>query len=504
VNGPVDSQRRLLNYETSRRRFLAGVAATGVGTALATMWRLPELGSGTAQAATQPAGRAQISGAATSGATQQQSADLSTQIAHLLRRTGFAATPQQIAQYSALGIEGAVDAIMTWDTSKDPGLDYANSAGLDLSKLADAQRWWLLRMMYTDRPFQEKMTLFWHGVLTSAVYKVGTRYLNTMIAQNEFLRANALGKMETLLKGISRDPAMMVWLDLQTSTKAHPNENFARELMELFSLGIGNYTETDVRESARAFTGYSLDKDRNFYFNAKNHDGGQKTFLGQTGNFNGDDIIDIIQQQRAAAEFICTKLWKFFASPNPDPQTIGALADTYQSSGHSIRAVMRQLLTMPQFYSDDAMNSLIKSPVEFVVGTVQMLGLRTNAANYPAYLQQMGQELFNPPNVAGWPGGPAWLSSSSFFGRMNFLNYVIYSKDNGLDPVNLLGSYAGANPATVLDQAASLLGKPLGDTSRRAIMQFLGDSSNGSPTVTDKNVRSMLYLVLASPENMLV
>jgi uncharacterized protein (DUF1800 family) len=443
-------------------------------------------------------------GSAAAGSTRQQSADLTAQIAHLLRRTGFSATPQQVAYYSSLGIEGAVDALMSWDNTTDPGLDYANKAGLDLTKVADAQRWWLLRMIYTTRPLQEKLTLFWHGILTSAVYKIETRWLNTMLAQNEFLRANALGTTDTLLKGISRDPAMMVWLDLQTSTKAHPNENFARELQELFSLGIGNYTETDVREAARALTGYQLDKDRHFVYNAKNHDDTSKTFLGQTGNYSGDDIINIITQQRAHAVYMATRLWKFFASPTPDDATIGALADTFQSSNHSIKATLRQLLTMPRFYADDVVDALIKSPTEFVVGTAQGLGLTTTAANYPAYMQQMTQELFNPPNVAGWPGGEDWLGSGSFFARMNFLTYVIYGKDTPPDASSLLGGYNGVDPASVVSTAVTtLIGKPLGDTTVQAITQFLSDSNKGTAAVTDGNVKSLLYLVLGSPENML-
>jgi uncharacterized protein (DUF1800 family) len=516
VDAEVETRRRLHRYQASRRTFLAGAAATGVGAAVAAMWNPLRLGGSGAQptsASTHAGGAlpetlgaaALAPGGAAVVATRQQATDISAQIAHLLRRTGFSATPQQVAYYSKLGIAGAVDALLTWDSSKDPGLDYANAAGLDLTKVADAQRWWLLRMMYTNRPLQEKLTLFWHGILTSAVYKVETRWLNTMLTQNEFLRANALGTTETLLKGISRDPAMMVWLDLQTSTKAHPNENFARELQELFSLGIGNYSEDDVREAARAFTGYALDKDRHFVYNAKNFDNGSKTYLDQSGAFSGDDIINIIGQQRAHATYIATRLWKFFASPTPDDATIGALADTFQSSNHGIKAVLRQMLTMPQFYGDDVVNAIIKSPVDFVVGTVQSLGLATNAANYPAFMQQMNQELFNPPNVAGWPGGQDWLASGSFFARMNFLTYVVYNKDLPPDAGSLLGGYNGADPNSVLSTAGqALLGKPLSSSTQQAIMQFLSDSNKGTAAVTDGNVKSMLYLVLGSPESMLI
>ncbi|HZQ37171.1 MAG TPA: DUF1800 domain-containing protein, partial [Dehalococcoidia bacterium] len=376
--------RRAPGGGATRRAFLRGAAAAGVGAAIASMWdpaHLAQMRAAQARATGAAIGaRSGRSGAwvADGGGARGQATDGRAQMAHLLRRAGFSATPAEIDAMMPLGIAGAVDALLNYGQVPDPALDRANGAGLDLSKSTDAIRWWLLRMIYTTRPLQEKLTLFWHGILTSSVAKVGQRYLNTMIAQNEFLRANATSTYDVLLKGISRDPAMMVWLDLQTSTKAHPNENFARELQELFSLGIGNYSETDVREAARAFTGYQLDKDRHFVYNARQHDDGAKTYLGQTGNWSGDDIINIILQQRAAAEYIAKRLWTFFAYPNPEPDVVSALADTFQSSNYSIATVLRQLFTMPQFYSDTAMSALIKSPAEFVVGAVRSLGLQTD------------------------------------------------------------------------------------------------------------------------------
>ncbi|MHB8575649.1 MAG: DUF1800 family protein, partial [Dehalococcoidia bacterium] len=266
MEGHGPDKRRVLEYETSRRMFLRGVAAAGVGAAVAALWEPSHVAR---------VGAARANAAAATGIASARvhdsmwtpdggdgpgdaSADQRYWVAHLLRRAGFGATATDLDYYAPLGPAGTVDALLNYQNTVDPAMDYVNAAGLDLTKVTDAQRAWLIRMIYTTRPLQEKMTLFWHGLLTSGISKVGGRYLNTMIAQNEFLRANATGTSENLLKGISRDPAMMVWLDLQTSSKQHPNENFARELMELFSLGIGHYTETDVRESARAFTGYQL------------------------------------------------------------------------------------------------------------------------------------------------------------------------------------------------------------------------------------------------------
>jgi uncharacterized protein (DUF1800 family) len=196
-------------------------------------------------------------------------------------------------------------------------------------------------------------------------------------------------------------------------------------------------------------------------------------------------------------------LWSFFAYPNPEPEVIGPLADTFQASGHNIKAVMQKLLTTPQFYTDQAYQSLIKSPAEFVAGAARSLGLSTDAAGFPNYMQQMGQEFFNPPNVAGWPGGATWMSSSSFFARMNFLNTIVYAK-NGPDASAILGGYTSRAAADAIDLAADrLLSVPLSDGSAGVIEQFLSDSNGSRGAVTDKNVKSFIYLMLASPENQL-
>jgi len=508
VDGESRRRRPLIDHEASRRTFLRGVAAAGIGTAMAALWEpshVARVRTGVASAAVaRTTGDIGNAAGISSGAIPSQSGgDQTAWIAHLLRRTGFAATAADIATYAPLGIAGAVDALLGYDQVADPALDYANNAGLDLTKLGDLQRWWLLRMIYTTRPLQEKLTLFWHGLLTSGVSKVGGRYLNTLIAQNEFLRANATGSMDVLLKGISRDPAMMVWLDLQTSSKAHPNENFARELMELFSLGIGHYSEDDVRAGAKAFTGYQLDKDRHFIYNAKNHDDSQKTFLGQTGAFVGDQVIDIILQQQASSEYLVTRLWDFFAYPNPEPEVVAALADTFQSSRYSIKAVLRQLFTMPQFYNANAYQALIKSPAEFVVGAARGLALSTDGTSYPQQMALMSQSLFDPPNVAGWPGGAIWMSSASFFARMNFLNSLIYAKTPP-DASALLGDYASLAATDAVALAASrLLSVPLSPSSAGTVAQFLADSNGGNAAVTNKNVKGLLYLVMAAPEGQL-
>jgi uncharacterized protein (DUF1800 family) len=440
---------------------------------------------------------------------------------HLLRRAGFGASPSDLAIYRPLGLTGTVDRLLNFSAVDNRALDQRLAQlNLDLTKRPDLVRWWQLRMIYTARPLEEKMTLFWHGLLTSAFSKVpGTQ---AMLNQNQFFRANALGRFPDILKGISRDPAMMIWLDLQTNRKGHANENYARELMELFSLGIGHYTETDVRESARAFTGWSLHPvDRKlgsfqYWFNPRQHDDGTKTFLGHTGNFNGDDIIDIIVQQPASASYIVRRLFSFFVYPNPTDAVLQPFVDVYQKSGYSIGAVMRAMLTSSEFYSPAAYRALVKSPAEFVAGVVRTLGAETDGVGLPAAATAMGQMLFNPPNVAGWPGGPSWITSGTWLARLNFLNRVAAATETG-PLAQLAGPKGGgfalgdltagaASADAVVDRLAALaLDGQIGPAQRQVLVDYLTPPGSGSlaqaPSAwLDERRRGALYLTLALPE----
>jgi uncharacterized protein (DUF1800 family) len=439
---------------------------------------------------------------------------------HLLRRAGFGASPAELAQYQQLGLAGTVERLINYEHVDNSALDQRLSqSNFDLTKRADIGRWWTTRMVYTARPLEEKMTLFWHGLLTSAISKV--HFPQAMIAQNQFLRANALGQFPDILKGISRDPAMMIWLDTSSNKKGHPNENYARELMELFSLGVGNYTEQDVREGARAFTGWSLQgqpKQGNFsyIFRPLLHDDGEKTFLGQTGNFDGDDVVDIIVKQPASARFIANKLFSFFAYPHPTDDVLAPLVQTYVASNYSIKALVRAILTSDEFYSPRAYRALVKSPVEYVVGTMRALGLDTSALGLPLAMTQMGQELFNPPNVAGWPGGPAWLASGTWISRLNFANAVASALGQ---PPRLLGNLGGQSaidvngllgsataPADVVARLTSLfLDGQISAPQSDVLVDYLTPPAGGSLASTarawaDERRRGALYLTLAMPE----
>src|SRR5438876_2874264 len=278
--------------------------------------------------------------------------------AHLLRRAGFGGTGQEVDRLAAMTTTDMAQSLLDYQQTSNATLD-GQLPTLDLSSAKGpnpgaVQAWWLQRMVQTARPLEEKMTLFWHGLLTSGLDKAGP---GQMYVQNELFRKMALANFDDLLKAVSKDPAMMIYLDTETNRKGKPNENYARELMELFTTGIGHYTEDDVRESARAFTGWTLQGAQqrrlttDSLFVPRLHDDGPKTFMGKTGNFTGDDIIEMLVPLRATAERLSTRLFTFFAYPNPEPAIVQHLADTFQHSRYNVGAVVREIFTLDAFYS---------------------------------------------------------------------------------------------------------------------------------------------------------
>jgi uncharacterized protein (DUF1800 family) len=263
-----------------------------------------------------------------------------------------------------------------------------------------------------------------------------------MVTQNEFYRSHATDTFPNILRGVTKDRAMMVYLDVDGSNRRAPNENYARELMELFSLGIGNYTETDVREGARAFTGWRVPKTRidqgtftldEPVFYAQLFDNGTKTFLGKTGNFKAEDVVDIIVDQPASASYLVRRLFAYFIFPEPTAGDIAPFVDVYQKNNRGTGAVVEAMLRSDVFYSPKAYRALVKSPVEYAVGAIKALGLQSTSGQLlqqaglgrgGGYLTDMGQIPFEPPNVAGWPGGAHWLNSATIFARLNFLNVL--------------------------------------------------------------------------------
>ncbi len=470
---------------TRRRQLLGGAAALGVGAVLAALYEARP-------------------------AVHDVPMPDSVRLGHLLRRAGFGASPDELAAYQKLGVAGTTQQLLNYESAPNPVLDRMTQLfSFDFANAHDLQRWWLMRMLYTTRPLEERMTLFWHGLLTSARSKVRA---DMLYVQNQFLRSHALDTFPNILKGISKDPAMMIWLDLQTNRKGHANENFARELMELFSMGVGNYTEQDVRESARAFTGYSLTyhgkqvnnvfNPPDYVFNPRLHDDGPKTFLGHTGNFTGDDIIDIIVAQPAAAEYLCRRLFAWFAYDDPEPAVLKALTKTYFATNYSIKALVQQVLTSPAFYSARAYRATISSPTDYVVGSVRGLGMITEGNTLPNMMPAMGQELFNPPNVAGWPGGTNWLNSGTWLTRLNYANSVAASQvawPKGAASVQgWLHQQTNGNVAAAADLlVAQLLDGQIGPAQRQVLLDY----ANNAALTSDVRYRGLTYLVLGLPEH---
>jgi uncharacterized protein (DUF1800 family) len=374
--------------------------------------------------------------------------------AHLLNRATFSATPTEIEIARKKGLSSMVAELvdvssydanvpppvwahprniremrMETKAAKDQGQNFREKVREIRVKqgenILDLRRWWLERMMTGPAPLLEKMTLFWHGHFATSMQKVKDAYW--MWLQNDTLRRNALGNFAALTKKMSRDPAMMIYLDLRQSRKEHPNENWARELMELFMVGIGNYTEQDIREAARAFTGYRIDMTtQQFRFAPFQQDLGRKTFMAKTGAFNGDDIIDILTKQPACAQFIGRKLWRYFVEDDPPQQIVDAVAKRIRVHKYEMRPVLREIFSSTEFYSDRAMRTQIKSPVHYIVQTSKLLETKLPSPIVAQNaMRQMGQILFAPPNVKGWDGGRAWISTSTLLFRYNLADYLI-------------------------------------------------------------------------------
>ncbi|MRR50944.1 MAG: DUF1800 domain-containing protein [Rhodocyclaceae bacterium] len=370
---------------------------------------------------------------------------------HLLARAGFGAGSADLADFSRLGRQQAVEKLLApvaaLPADGAPGLDFvpparfrdagdADKKELQRRQFLDAselQAWWLGRML-AARPaeaLQERMTLFWHNHFVSSLQKVRSPYL--MLEQNRLLRRHALGNFGLLLHEIGKNPAMVVYLDAATNRKGQPNENFAREVMELFTLGEGHYSEQDVKEAARAFTGWSVEPETGAYkWRPFAHDTGSKTVLGKSGNFDGDDVLDILLARPETSERIVGKLWLEFISPTPEPAEVARLARILRESGYEMRSVLKALLTSRAFWAAENRGALVKSPVDLVVGTLRGLEVTSpDPLPFIFVLRQLGQDLFAPPNVKGWPGGETWINTNTLLGRNQFIERLLQAEASG-------------------------------------------------------------------------
>ena len=373
------------------------------------------------------------------------------QTIHLLNRTSFGYSKNDLYKYSKFTKEEAIQYLINSTKSTQIYNLPKNIENINFPKkgekrsfkekkivrqtrkkeLKQLQIWWLNMMIDSRFSFREKMTLFWHNHLVSSYKVVKIPYF--MYLQNKLYREEALGHFDNLIHRSSKDLAMLIYLDSNSNKKSHPNENYGRELLELFTLGEGSYTETDVKEAAKAFTGWRVNrKKRKFVKNNKLHDFGKKHFLGQSGNFDGEDIINIVLQQDKTSQFIITKLYKKFISLDINENLVNKIAKDFKNSSYDISLAMRQLLLSDDFWNQR--NNLIKSPVELIVSLAKVTGVdfknQTKIENHFIFrsLKDLQQDLFNPPSVKGWKGGKSWINTSSIVLRTSLINSFIHKK----------------------------------------------------------------------------
>ena len=402
--------------------------------------------------------------------------------AHLFRRAGFAATWDELT--AAIKREPAE---LVTQLVRGPKTDEAferQSRDLAEAMLATGNPqnlsvWWLHRMIGAPHPLLEKTTLFWHGHFATSATKVTDPRL--MLAQHKLLRRHALDRFGPLVQAISRDPAMLIYLDSTTNRKVRPNENFARELMELFCLGEGNYSERDIKQIARCFTGWEVRNGR-FRFKEFQHDQGSKTFFGKTGNFDGQDAVRIVLAQPAAAEFIAGKLFRFFVCDEPAPPQplIGPLAKQLRENEFTIGPVIERILSSRLFFSSASVGRKIRSPVELSVGLLRALAGATNVYRLAEELAQLGQAVFFPPNVKGWEGGRHWINTSTLLGRANLVGRLVGGNETNFadgDLAKLAERCGATSPEEIVDWLLELLvAVPIPKDSRAALVKLAGST----------------------------
>jgi len=480
------------------------------------------------------------------------------QARHLLLRAGFGGTPAQIRTLADWGAQRSVDYLLDVqdiDYRDDPPDEFDNEImrppteaqrrtyrnalqqrnedavarfrlerqqrqRRDRAQMRAIQKWWLTRMIETPKPLEEKMTLFWHGHFATSYRTIENSA--HMHEQNRLYRRFALGNFGDLLFRVVRDPAMIAYLDNNDSRKGQPNENLARELMELFSLGVGNYTEHDIKEGARALTGYTFEHN-SFVFRENAHDDGHKTILGKSGPLDGDDFVSAILETRACSKFITRKLYRFFVGDLPENESdtdintrryTKALGNEFLRSRYEIRPVLKKMFMSRHFYDERIMNEQIKSPVELVVGSVRSLNTPVRDLSILVdALNLMGQNIFLPPSVKGWDGGRSWINTSTLFVRQNILSFLLTGKKpTGYDALADQEKY---DPAVLLDPLAQA--DPGAETDPERVIEYLLRFTIGRAPVSAENelhdfvnghggvitvpiVTGLLLLITAMPE----
>ncbi len=444
-------------------------------------------------------------------------------IQHLLRRAGWGYSASELKEYLALGLQGSIDRLLAPESVDDSATE-ALVAGLAADPYQDRAALltaWHLRIASTRRPLLERMTYFWHDHFANSIDTVESPAF--MQVQNDLFRARAFGRFDEMLTAVSRDPAMMIFLDNRLNVRTAPNENYARELMELHTLGEGNvYTEKDIQEAARALTGWritteTLTKEQlaakrfplalGVVLVPSRFDSGRKTFLGTTGNLNDQDIIRRLASLPETAEFVGAKLWRYFAVPDPTPEMLDRTTKAYFESKYSMREVVRTILTSEEMYSDEAYRWRIKSPVEFVLGFLRSLDLVSATGRALSHTRAMNQVLYDPPGPQGWSkGGAGWIASTTMLARANFA-YEVTRLDGPRGqvvdvPVLLRALGLTGSAGQIVDGLADLLvGGDLDNENRKILIDYLGGDAHFTFAEAQRagTLHGVLYLMLSMP-----
>ena len=464
---------------------------------------------------------------------------------HLLRRAGFGATPDEFDQAMDKGYDAVLDELLNPAGDDILPNDLIRRYHVDQSDLrGGAVAYWIYRMAVTDYPLREKMCLFWHRVFATASYKLIQG--RVVISQIDMFRDHGMGNLDNLLVRLSRDPAMIMWLDNQDNHKGSINENYGRELLELFSMGVGNYTEEDIKECARAFTGWrvvnpaymSIKMNNNtsrpygnmtwqFEYDDEDHDHGQKTILGETGDFNGEDVVEIICRQEATPRYIARHLYHYFVADEPpvpqwphtppaNPDAIDAMTDAYFESDHSIKHMLKALFTSDFFKEEVFRYARTKSPAEMVVNTLRLAG-RMELPCYETYdaaraSSGMGQALLGPPSVEGWQGGSEWINTGTYAERVNFVTRVLGDPARPgvkgmIDRINRAAGAGDISADGLVDACLDVLG-PLEilDSTRANLVDFASDygrlsfSDEGTAADTEEATLTLIQLIVSTQE----
>ncbi len=435
-------------------------------------------------------------------------------VGHLYRRASFGATWTELEMALRDGPEKAIETLLAGGPDQDKFDAETAKLAESIARANNGQQasaWWLYRMLYTPHPLREKLTLFWHNHFATSDKKV--QNAGFMLRQYELMRRHALGNFRTLLQEMSKDPAMMVWLDTRGSKKGNPNENYARELMELFSLGIGHYTEKDIREAARAFTGWEI-RGAEPSFNPSQHDDGAKTVLGKTGPFEGKDIVNICLEQPAAPSFIVGKLYRFLISETvpATPELLAPLAEQFRKSDYDFGSLVRVMLRSNLFFLPQVYRTRVKAPVDFALGIVRALEGRLGTTALADALDGLGQHILFPPSVKGWDGGEAWLNGHTLLARQNLALALSSTQDvrfgRRTDPAGLAKKHGIKSDEDLVRFFLRLfLQEDVAEPSRRNLLGYAARArKNPVPAywthedAQAHRVRSLCHLVLSLPE----